>query len=345
MSCDKKPPQSVQQLDDAITQPSDAVLATIEQSAGRFAVLGAGGKMGFHVSRMLQRSLQQLGRLDPVITVSRFSSPESRETFERSGFEVISADISDQDQLGTIPLVENVIYLAGIKFGSASNADLLQQMNVTMPGLVADHFRDSRIVAFSTGCVYSFTSPASGGSTEQDETDPPGDYAQSCLQRERAFTRGSHLHGTKCALVRLNYSIDLRYGVLVDIAQQVRAGVPIAVDTGHVNVIWQGDAVSQILQCVPRATSEPFIINVTGSETLSVRDIAAQFGQRFGCAATFTGTEAPTCWLNNNSLARKLFGDPTMSVDCMIDWIADWLERGGETLGKPTQFQNRDGDY
>jgi nucleoside-diphosphate-sugar epimerase len=235
--------------------------------------------------------------------------------------------------------------MAGVKFGTSSAAGLLKRLNAVMPELVAEHYRGSRIVALSTGCVYSFTAPESGGSTEDAATDPPGVYAQSCLQRERAFINGSQTHGTKCALVRLNYSIDLRYGVLVDIAQQVKAGTPIDVTTGYVNVIWQGDAVAQILQCLPLADSPPLVINVTGAETLAVRELATQFADRFGCIAEFTGTEAATCWLNNSARARELFGEPRVCVRQMMDWIADWIDRGGETLGKPTQFQTRDGNY
>ena len=339
------PPRSIDQLDDTVTRPSDRVLQAIELCAGDFAVLGAGGKMGFHVTRMLQRSLQQLGRNSRITAVSRFAAAESRQPFERHGVNILAADLSDARQVASIPDFDNVIYLAGIKFGTSTDADLLTRMNATMPRLVAGRFCDARIVALSTGCVYSFTTPQSGGSTEQDETDPPGQYAQSCLQRERAFIDGSQQHGTLCALVRLNYSIDLRYGVLVDIAQHVRAGLPIDVETGFVNVIWQGDAVAGILQCLPQAALPPWIVNVTGAETLRVRDIAGKFAERFGREPFFVGEEAPTCWLSNSSRARELFGEPAVDVDCMIDWIADWLDRGGPTLDKPTHFQNRDGNY
>ncbi len=301
--------------------------------------------MGFHVTRMLQRSLEQLGRDNRVTAVSRFSSTKSRQPFERCGATVVAADLSDPEQVAAVKRAENVIYLAGVKFGTSSDAELLERMNKTMPTLVAEHFCESRIVALSTGCVYSFTSPESGGSGEQSETDPPGQYARSCLDREHAFLAGSRTHGTRCALVRLNYSIDLRYGVLVDIAQQVRNGTAIDVATGYVNVIWQGDACAEILQCLPRAAAPPLIINITGSETLRVRDLAQRFSQRFGRPAEFRGNEAATCWLSNNALAKKWFGDPSVSLDRMIDWIANWLDRGGETLDKPTHFQNRDGNY
>lgn len=345
MKSAEKAPRSIAELDARITRPTENVLAAIDACAGEFLVLGAAGKMGFHVTRMLQRSLQELGRRDGVTAVSRFASPDSRLPFDRCGVTVVAADLSDADRLAKVPPAENVFYLAGIKFGTCGSADLLKRMNVTMPELVASRFCDSRIVALSTGCVYSFTTPSSGGSTEESPTEPPGDYARSCLDREQAFIAGSRARGTRCVLVRLNYSNDLRYGVLVDIAQQVIAGTAIDLATGYVNVIWQGDAISHIIQSLPHADSPPLIINVTGSETLRVREIAERFGARIGRAPSFRGSEAPTCWLNNNSFARKLFGDPMISVDCMIDWIADWLVRGGETLGKPTQFQIRDGNY
>ncbi|MFK8115331.1 MAG: NAD-dependent epimerase/dehydratase family protein [Rubripirellula sp.] len=332
-------------MDELICKPSAEVLEAVRRCEGNFVVLGAGGKMGFHLSRLLQRSLQILGRADTITVVSRFSSGNSSDPFRDHGFDVLPADISDPDQLKRIPDAANVLFLAGIKFGTSGDSGLLEKMNSQMPRAVAQRFCKSRIVALSTGCVYSFTSPESGGSTEQSDTDPPGEYAQSCLGRERAFVDGSLEHGTPCSLVRLNYAIDLRYGVLVDIAQQVKAGVPVNLQTGYVNVIWQGDAAAQILQCFPKTNSPPWIINVTGSQTLRVRDLAEQFAIRFGTSAKFEGTEASACWLNDSTLARQTFGEPTVSVEQMIDWIADWIEQDGQTLGKPTHFQTRDGNY
>lgn len=338
-------PQTIAELDDVITRPSEEVLAAIQHCQGDFIVLGAGGKMGFHVSRMLQRGLQQLGRSDRVTTVSRFSSAQGRQPFEESGFNVVAADLSDPRQVADAPLAPNVIYLAGVKFGTSTDDGLLERMNVRMPELVADRYKDSQIVALSTGCVYSFTTPESGGSTETSEVDPPGAYAKSCLARERAFTDGSNRHGTPCVLVRLNYSIDLRYGVLVDIAQQVKSGDAIDLTTGHVNVIWQGDAVAQILRCLPLAACPPTVINVTGPETLAVRDLAEKFASRFGTDAVYTSTESERCWLSNSALATEQFGKPKVGVDQMIEWISDWIDRGGAMLGKPTMFQTRDGNY
>ena len=338
-------PKSAAELDDRISQPPDSVVEAVAACPGDFTIIGAGGKMGFHVGRMLQRAIESTGRQDRVTAVSRFSSAAARQPFERFGFDVVSADASDETQLSMLPRSPNVIYLAGVKFGTSSSSDLLDRLNVVMPERVATHFRDSRLVALSTGCVYSFTAPQSGGSTEQSEMDPPGEYARSCIGRERAFTKASQTYGTACAIVRLNYSIDLRYGVLVDIAKTVLSGQPVNVDTGHVNVIWQGDAVAHILACLPHAASPPLVVNVTGAEILPVRELAQRFAQEFGCNVSFSGSESNTAWLSNASLSHQMFGPPRVSIDQMIAWIAEWLQRGGATWDKPTHFQTRDGNY
>jgi nucleoside-diphosphate-sugar epimerase len=238
-----------------------------------------------------------------------------------------------------------VVFLAGVKFGTSSSPDLLHRMNVSMPELVAQHYRHSRIAALSTGCVYAFTTPQSGGSTEDSSVDPPGAYAQSCLGREQAFIYGSEKYQTPCALVRLNYSVELRYGVLVDIAQRVYAGLPVSVETGYVNVIWQGDAVRQIIRCLPLASSPPLILNVTGCQTLSVRELAEQFGKAFDKPVRTQGTETPTAWLSNNGRAVSHFGKPQTDTDTMIHWIAQWIAQGGPLLDKPTHFENRSGAF
>lgn len=337
--------ESVEQLDEFITRPSPAVVDAVGKLQGDVTVLGAGGKMGFHLCRMLQRAIQQLRQDSSVHAVSRFSSAASRELMRQHGIETHAVDLSDRVALSRLPVTANVFFLAGVKFGTANNPKLLQQMNVEMPAMVAQHYAESRITALSTGCVYSLTTPDSGGSREDDELDPPGKYARSCLGREQAFITGSLQHGTPLSLVRLNYSIDLRYGVLVDIAQQVFRNQAVNVDAGHVNVIWQGDAISQIIRCLPLANRSPVVMNVTGSETLSVRQVADQFGRRFGNPVKFVGSEAATCWLSNNARSRALFGESSVDVEQMIDWIADWLSRDGVTLGKPTHFQNREGSY
>lgn len=332
-------------LDHFIATPDEATIEMLRPGSGDFAVLGAGGKMGFHLCLMLRKALDQLGRRDTVRAVSRFGSVRAREEFEAIGCEVIAADLSEPDQLAGIPHCENIFYLAGVKFGTSHDPGLLDKMNVVMPRLVSERFRDSTHVALSTGCVYSFTTPESGGSTEEDATEPPGAYARSCKGREQAYLDAAQRYGTRSSLIRLNYSIDLRYGVLVDLALKVKAGDPIDLGTGYVNVIWQGDAIRHTIRSLALASAPPFVLNVTGPEILRVRDIASGLGSRLDCEVSFTGEEAPTAWLNNAGRSHQLFGEPKVPVDTMLDWIVEWLEQGGELLGKPTHFEVRDGQY
>jgi nucleoside-diphosphate-sugar epimerase len=338
-------PQTTAGLDELISRPTAAVIQAIERIPGRFAVLGAGGKMGFHISLMLQRCLKALNRAEPVITVSRFGSPAVREQFEAAGFDVVAADLSDPSAVAELPDVQNVVFLAGVKFGTSHDSQLLQRMNVDLPQLVANQFQSSRIVALSTGCVYSFMTPQSGGSTEDCQTDPPGDYAKSCLGRESAFVNAAKSYGTRSSIIRLNYSIDLRYGVLLDIATNVMHGNPVSLQTGYVNVIWQGDAVAHVLQSFMHAAAPPCILNVTGPAVLHVRDIAEQFGREFRRPVTFDGEEAPTAWLSNAAQSHQMFGVPSCSLATMMSWTAEWLKHGGDTLDKPTHFEVRSGSY
>ncbi len=341
----KSQPTTATELDDSLSEPTDRVKHMLGKQRGTFAVLGAGGKMGFHLSQMLQRGLAASGRQEPVITVSRFGSEQTLAQFQSAGFQVHRADMSDAQQVAELPDADNVFFLAGIKFGTSGNAMLLEQMNELMPRLVAERYRQSRIVALSTGCVYEFVAPGSGGSTEQSATNPPGDYARSCVGREKAFAANSQKYGTVTALIRLNYANEYRYGVLVDIASKVLAGDPVSLETGYVNVIWQRDAVAHVIQSLEHATTPPFIVNVTGAETLAVRELAEMFGQRFKREPKFTGQPTETAWLNNPRLSHQLFGPPETPLAQMIDSIAEWLINGGQTLGKPTQFEKRDGDY
>ena len=338
-------PTTIDELDDAITAPSDRLIETIRGIPGEFAILGSGGKMGFHISRMLQRCLQALGRNDRIFTVSRFGSGTVRRQFDDAGFSVIAADLSDPDEVSRLPQVDNAVFLAGVKFGTGDDSGLLQKMNVECPQLVADHFRNSRFVALSTGCVYSFTTPESGGSDEDSATDPPGAYARSCLGREAAFQNAADQFGTRSSLVRLNYSIDLRYGVLLDIARNVMLGRPVSVETGYVNVIWQGDAVDHILQSFGLSAAPPAIVNVTGPDVLSVRNLAERFGSEFGKKVQFEGTESDSAWLNNASRSHRIFGLPRVSIDQLVSWTAEWLRAGGDTIDKPTHFEVRSGKY
>ncbi|MEO1525596.1 MAG: NAD(P)-dependent oxidoreductase [Planctomycetota bacterium] len=332
-------------LDHQISTPSEATVESIRERPKGFAVLGAGGKMGFHLCLMLRKSLKMLGRSDTVYAVSRFSSVRGRQEFDAIGCETIVADLSDPDQVRHVPRVPNVFFMAGVKFGTGNDPDLLQRMNVAMPRLVAEHAREAEIVAFSTGCVYSFVAPESGGSTEADETKPIGQYANSCRGREQAFFHAGREFGTRSALIRLNYSIDCRYGVLVDLAQKVAGGHDVDVTMGYVNVIWQGDALQYIVQSLSHASAPPFVLNVTGSETLSVRELALQLGKRFGKTVNFVGEEASTAWLNNAEKSHAMFGSPPTTIDTMLDRVVDWIQKGGPLMGKPTHFETRDGSY
>jgi nucleoside-diphosphate-sugar epimerase len=235
--------------------------------------------------------------------------------------------------------------MAGQKFGTTGAQHMTWAINTHLPTLVAERYRDAAIVAFSTGNVYPLTPIAHGGAQEHDEPSPVGEYAMSCLGRERIFEYYSRVHGLRCAIMRLNYAVEMRYGVLVDVARKVWAGEPVDVRMGAANVIWQGDANAWALGLLAHCATPPFVLNVTGPETVSIRRVAAQFAQRFGVDVTITGEEAPTALLSNAAAANQLFGYPTVGLTQMIDWIADWVRRGGGALGKPTHFETRDGNF
>ncbi len=332
-------------LDLFLSEPTAGAAATVARMAGPILVLGAGGKMGLHLCLMLRRARDAQGSSEPVVAVSRFTTLRDRAEFEQHGIQIEACDLLDEAALQRLPDAPTVFFLAGVKFGTATNPEVLQRANVEMPQRVARRFHRSRIVAFSTGCVYPFVSPASGGATEETPVAPVGDYAISCLERERAFAAVSLQEGTPVALIRLNYSVEFRYGVLVDLAQKVRAGLPIDVTTGHVNVIWQRDAVAQIIQSWSLAGSPAVPVNITGAQILSVRELALRFGHLFGREVRFEGREAGTAWLNNASRSHAGFGLPPTSVEQMTAWIAAWIDAGGNLWGKPTAFENRSGQY
>jgi nucleoside-diphosphate-sugar epimerase len=281
-----------------------------------------------------------------VIGVSRFSEPGLRERLGAWGVETIACDLLDRAALAALPRAPNIVFMAGRKFGSSGNEPLTWAMNVMVPGYVAETFTASRIVSFSTGCVYPFVDVASGGATEDVPPVPPsGDYANSCVGRERLFEHFSALHRTPGRIVRLNYAIDMRYGVLHDIGRKVRDGEMIDVAMGHANVIWQGDANAVALRCLAHATSPTTAINVTGPETFSVRDVAEAFGKLLGRKPRLTGTEAATGWISNAARMVAEFGPPRVKLATMIEWTADWLGRAMPTLDKPTHYEVRDGRY
>ena len=338
-------PCAPSEIDDFISRPTPRVVELLAKTRGPFLILGAGGKIGLHQSVMLRRALDQLGRKDRVLAISRFSTLRDRDAFEQRGVETLPCDLTDVAALNALPDAPTVFFLAGVKFGTATAPGLLHAINVQMPQRVAERFASSRIVAYSSGCVYPFVTPASGGAREDTPTAPIGEYAASCVSREQAFAESAAKRGTPVALIRLNYSVEFRYGVLVDIAQKVLAGRPVDVSTGYVNVIWQTDAVAHSIQALELAGVPAVPVNVTGPGTLSVRDLAHRFGVALGRPVQITGTEAETAWLNNAAYSHRLFGEPQTSLDQMIEWVSAWLLQHGETWGKPTGFENRDGRF
>ena len=340
-----EPIRTVDDLEARLSEPTPGLLETFGKLSGGIAVLGVGGKMGPTLACMARRALDQLGRRDPVVGVARFTAGNLPAQLRQHGVEPITCNLLEREAVRQLPDLPNIIFMAGQKFGTSETPELTWAMNTLAPAYVAEKYRQSRIVAFSTGCVYPLSPIASGGAREEDELCPPGDYANSCVGRERIFTFFSNRNRTRVALVRLNYAIDLRYGILVDVAQQVWRGEPVDVTMGYVNVIWQRDANAQAIECLAHAASPPFCINVTGAETVSIRTLANRFGELFDRPAQIIGTEAPTAWLSNASKAHKLFGPPSSGVDQLVVWTADWVRHGGVTLGKPTHFEVRDGKF
>ena len=334
--------ESVAALEDFMTSPTPELAADLARAPGDVLVLGVGGKMGPTLARMAKRAAPQRR----VIGVARFSERGLREKLEAQGVECIACDLLERAALERLPRAPNLVFMAGHKFGAAGNAAFTWAMNVRVPYLVADAFRESRCVVFSTACVYPFADVNGRGAGEDTPTlPPPGDYATSCVGREKAFEYGSLTHATPVRLVRLEYAIDMRYGVLHDVAAKVFAGQPVDVTMGHVNVIWQGDANEQALRLLAHCTAPATPINVSGPAVVSVRALAAEFGKRFGKQAEVTGTEAPTAWLVDTRASQKLLGTPRVPLETMIDWQADWIERDMPGLGKPTHFETRDGKY
>jgi nucleoside-diphosphate-sugar epimerase len=333
---------SVDALEEFMTRPTPALEADLARTQGDLLVLGVGGKMGPTLARMAKRAAPQRR----VIGVARFSEKGLREKLGAWGVECIACDLLERAALERLPRAPNVVFMAGHKFGAAGNAAFTWAMNVGVPFMVAETFRESRIVVFSTACVYPYADVAGRGAAEDTPTlPPPGDYAASCVGREQAFVHGSLRHGTAGRLARLEYAIDMRYGVLHDVGAKVFAGAPVDVTMGHVNVIWQGEANEQALRLLAHCTAPATPLNLSGPDVVSVRSLAAEFGKRFGKAPVVTGTESPTAWLVDTRAAQKLFGAPRVPLAQMIDWQADWIRRGGESLGKPTHFETRDGKY
>jgi nucleoside-diphosphate-sugar epimerase len=328
-------------LDELLCRPGQALIDDLDKVDGDLIILGVAGKMGPTLAGLAKAASPRRH----VIGVARFSDPAARRWLEACGIETIACDLLDEAALNALPKSQNVIFMAGRKFGAEGDLALTWAMNAHVPALVAQAFRHSRIVAFSTGCVYPFVPVDGKGADEHTPPDPPGEYAQSCVGRERMFEFFSRKHGTPGRLFRLNYAIDMRYGVLHDVAMKVLQGKPIDVSLGHVNIIWQGDAATQALRCLAYCEIPSSPINVSGHEVLAVRDLAAEFGRHFGREPILTGQEEPTAWLTDTSQAVKLFGPPVVDTARLIAWTADWVARAMPSLGKPTHYEVRDGRY
>lgn len=333
---------SVEELEEYMTRPTPALVRDLASVDGDIIILGVAGKMGPTLARMAKRAAPE----KRVIGVARFSEPELQAQLESWGVETIKADLLDEAQVNALPRARNVIFMAGMKFGASGNQALTWAMNTHSPALVANAYRDSRIVAFSTGNIYPLMDVLQQGALETTPPEPRGEYAMSCLGRERMFEHFSRVHGTPGRLFRLNYAIDLRYGVLYDLASRIKAGTQIDLSLmGHVNVIWQGDANAQALRCLAHSTEITSPINVSGPETLSVRWLVHELAKRLDVEPRLFGSEATTAWLTNTAQANRLFGYPSVPLTAMLDWTADWVARGEIAYNKPTKFEARSGAF
>lgn len=339
-----KLPKTVAGLDDLeelLSRPTPALQAELSSLDGDIIILGAGGKIGPSMARMAKRACPQ----KTVSAVARFSNAKLINQLEKDGIKTIKADLMDSQAIETLPDATNVIFLAGQKFGSSDAQSLTWAMNSFMPGMVAQRYHNSRIIVFSTGCVYPFVPVISGGAVEDVAPDPPGEYAMSCIGRERIFEYFSQQFNTPGRLFRLNYAVDLRYGVLVDIACKILNDQTIDVTMGHVNVIWQGDVNAMALRCLAHTTTPTSPLNISGPETISVRWAAETIANILNKKAVFTGEEADHAWLTNTAQSSRIFGYPQVPLELLINWVADWVANGREIHNKPTKFEVTDGKY
>ncbi len=337
--------QNIQELETALTIPSDRLLDDLSSLEGDIVLLGVGGKMGPSLAVLARRAMNELGKTNRIIGVSRFSNKELQTGLEAQGIETIAADLLNEDHLQGLPDAPHVLYMAGTKFGTSGNESFTWAMNAYLPGRVAEKYRNSQMVVFSTGNVYPLTRIDTGGAHEDTPTGPIGEYAQSCLGRERVFEYFSRTYQTPMLIYRLNYAIDLRYGVLLDIAKSVLEERPIDLNMGYANVIWQGDANEIALRSLLHCETPPKVLNVTGPEMVSIQWLAMEFGKRLNKVVIFEGEAHSTALLNNAAECHRLFGYPSVSLKQLIDWTSEWILVGNEDYGKPTHFQKRTGNF
>lgn len=334
---------SVEELEDLLSRPTDQVRQALARVPGDLMVLGAAGKMGPTLAIMARRAME--GTFRRVIAVSRFSEDRVRDKLEDAGVETVQADLLDRRAVEALADCPNVIFMAGRKFGSTGGEALTWAMNTYVPALVAERFARSRVVVFSTGNVYPLTPVGRMGAAEDQPPAPLGEYAQSCLGRERIFEHFSHQFGTRACLLRVSYAVEPRYGVVLDVVQKVYHDEPVDVTMGHACVIWQGDANAQALMALEHCQSPPHILNVTGPEVLSIRKLAETAARLLGKTPMISGEEASTALLIDSTRACGLFGYPVVALERIVRWTVDWVVSGGSTHGKPTHFETRDGRF
>jgi nucleoside-diphosphate-sugar epimerase len=335
----------VEALEDHLSEPSESFVAELAEVSGDWLFVGAGGKMGPTMARMARKALDRAGNPVDVSAVSRFSDSRASESLELHGIQTITADVLDRDAVENLPEAANVVFMLGMKFGTTTNPSLAWAMNTQAPAIVAERFSNARIVAFSSGNVYPYVSVETSGANEEKATEPVSEYGWSLLGRERTFEHFSRVNDTPVAIVRLNYSAEPRYGVLVDLAQHILARDPIDLSMGHLNFIWQRDANEHALRSFGLSTSPPAIVNVTGTEVLTVRDVSERLGSALGVDPVFTGEPAATALLNDASKSHRVFGPPLASTDEAVAAVTHWIQSGHPTLGKPTKFEARDGKF
>jgi hypothetical protein len=335
----------VAQLDDMLSEPTDGAVKTLAKYKGDIMIVGVGGKVGPSLARMVVRASEAAGTKRRIMGVSLNYAPGVEEDLNKHGIETLTCDLLNEGQLAKMPDAPIVIYMAGMKFGSSGAESLTWAMNAYLPGMVTQKYRKSRISAFSTGNIYGLTPVNGRGSVETDPANPLGDYAQSCLGRERIFDHFSRVLKVPVTIVRLNYAVEMRYGILYDLATQVWAGKTVDLTMGNCNVIWQGDSNAMVIQSLDLAASPPYYLNVSGPEILRVREVCETYGKLMGKKVSFKGKEAETALINNGEHGHGLFGKPRVPVSKVIEWTADWVMRGGVSLGKPTHFDVRDGKF